>query len=659
MHVAPSAQAWIGPASARLARLSPGTRIGCLVALDAGLAPLALVAASAYSGAPVTSGWLAAAALVVLAGGALSYATGAAHRRLRDLDAAAVLRTLAQAAALAAVAAVAGFADPAAAGVFACAYLVAALSARSVLRWILRAMHRAANGVPRVAIYGAGVTGLQVAAALARDDHLRPVAFIDDNPRLWGRTAAGLRIRRPADLPGMVREGRVTRVVVAIPSAAPARRKAILGRLKALGVEARVMPAFTELLLRGTSLPQDPRALLERDDVALDLGPLVAAYRGQAVLVSGAGGSIGSEICRQILQFEPRALVLLDLSEAALFTIHAALEREADERGIALTPVLGSVGDAPLVRRLLSGHGVDVVLHAAACKHVALVEANPLAGLANNVLGTDILAREAARAGVRRFVLVSSDKAIRPRGAMGATKRLGELVVQDLAARSHGTRFATVRFGNVIGSSGSVVPVFRRQIEEGGPVTLTDAHATRYFMSVEEAVRLVLVAGASASGGEVFALDMGRPLRIADLARSMIAAAGCTVRDAANPAGDIEIREIGLRKGERLHEPAVTEGARPSGIHPALWVAEPPGLAEIALAAILRAARAAVAEGSETDARALLDGFIAGRGTRTNLPAPRPAALSHAGCARTARNAATGTAAPTGNPPTETARAAR
>jgi FlaA1/EpsC-like NDP-sugar epimerase len=378
------------------------------------------------------------------------------------------------------------------------------------------------------------------------------------------------------------------------------------GRARAGDGEVELRPVFAALPvagLRAGGHAADPAGLLARAPHAGLAGPVAAAYAGRAILVTGAGGSIGSELCRQVLACRPRRLVLFELAEHALFRLCRTLAADPAAAAVEIVPVLGSVAEPRLVQGALRANGVKIVLHAAAYKHVPLVEANAVSGLANNVLATRTLAREAAAAGVDRFILVSSDKAVRPVGVMGASKRIAELVIQDLAARGAATTFAAVRFGNVLGSSGSVTEVFGDQIAAGGPLTLTDPEATRYFMTVEEAVSLVLAAGAAATGGAIYALDMGRPVRIADLARKLIEASGKSVRDAATPGGDIAIEITGLRPGERRHEVAMTKGAVPSGIHPAILRVPAPALPELALASLMQAIRAAVAAGSAEAAR--------------------------------------------------------
>jgi FlaA1/EpsC-like NDP-sugar epimerase len=336
------------------------------------------------------------------------------------------------------------------------------------------------------------------------------------------------------------------------------------------------------------------------------------AYTGKSVLVSGAGGSIGSELCRQVLACRPSRLVLFELSELALYTVDQDLRLLAEEAGTELVAVLGSVTDQRIVRRVLTDNAVSVVLHAAAYKHVPLVEANPLVGMANNVLGTSTLAREARELGVTRFILVSSDKAVRPTNVMGASKRLAGRVGQDLAAPSPHTAFAMVRFGNVLGSSGSVVPLFQEQIARGGPVTLTHPDVTRYFMTVQEAARLVLLAGSFAHGGEVYVLDMGQPVLIRNLARQVIEASGYTVNDETNPDGDIEIVTVGLRSGEKLHEELMIGEGLVTTPHPKILCAQEERLSEIEVASALRALRAAVASGDPEAARAVANRWVEG-----------------------------------------------
>lgn len=389
-----------------------------------------------------------------------------------------------------------------------------------------------------------------------------------------------------------------------------------------------VLPVFGPVVFRGVALELQSelkssksctattsQGLLERAPLMASAPPNCAAYRGKSVLISGAGGSIGAGLCQQVLAHRPRVLVLFELNEFALYTVEAALRPLAGRVGCRLVPVLGSVGSKPLVDRVLRENSVQVVLHAAAYKHVPLVEANPLAGLSNNVIGTQVLARAADRHRVERFVLISSDKAVRPRNVMGGTKRLAELVVQDLAGRSTQTAFAIVRFGNVLGSSGSVVPLFQDQIRRGGPVTVTHPDIMRYFMTMEEAVQLVLMAGNMAKGAEIFVLDMGKPVRIMDLARRMITAAGYRPRDPDTPDGDIEITLIGLRPGEKLVEELTLSGILGATAHPKIFSAQEDGLSEVEIAMFLRSLRTAVDSCDDERGLDVLRRWVEGYGT--------------------------------------------
>jgi FlaA1/EpsC-like NDP-sugar epimerase len=381
------------------------------------------------------------------------------------------------------------------------------------------------------------------------------------------------------------------------------------------------VPSFAQLVgeeaFIDTLTPVVAGRFLGRQQVDQGLLPGFAAYAGQSVLVSGAGGSVGSELCRQLLAMRPRRLVLFEVSEIALYTIDRELRELAEGMAIDIVPVLGSTTDSRMARAVMVEHCVEVVLHAAAYKHVPLVEANPIAGLANNVLGTRTMGDAANEAGVKRFVLISTDKAVRPTNIMGASKRLAELVVQDLAKRSNGTVFSMVRFGNVLGSSGSVIPLFKEQIARGGPVTLTHEDVTRYFMTISEAAQLVLLAGSfsdpsRSSGGEVYVLDMGKPVRIRDLAVQMIEAAGYSVRSPANPDGDIEIVVVGLRPGEKLHEELLIGEGLLTTPHPKILRAEETSLTELRMAGALRALRAAVTTGDPEQARQVVRDYVDG-----------------------------------------------
>lgn len=486
------------------------------------------------------------------------------------------------------------------------------------LLWILRqGQHRC-----RVLIYGAGNTGLQLAAALKAHDTIVPVAFLDDNPALQSLTVAGLKVYPPASVADIARDRDIKRVLLAMPSVSMPKLAQIARRLQRMGLDVHALPSFAQLIgeekLLDNLTPVVPGQFLGRAPVEATLPEGNEAYINRSVLVTGAGGSIGSELCRQMLVYRPKRLVLFDVSEIALYTIDKELRAICDELQyrIDIVSVLGSVTDSRMARAVMQDHAVEVVFHAAAYKHVPLVENNPIAGLANNVLGTRTLADAAHEAGVSRFILISSDKAVRPTNVMGASKRLAELVIQDLAKRSRETVFSMVRFGNVLGSSGSVIPLFKEQIARGGPVTLTHEDVTRYFMTIAEAARLVLLAGSYSQGhmkgGDVFVLDMGKPVRIRELAVQMIEAAGYTVREEANPDGDIEIVTVGLRPGEKMHEELLIGEGLLTTPHPKILRAKEASLSEIEMASALRALREAVASGDANAARRMIRRWVDG-----------------------------------------------
>lgn len=353
-------------------------------------------------------------------------------------------------------------------------------------------------------------------------------------------------------------------------------------------------------------------ALLERDKIELDLPEVSEAYEGRCVFVSGAGGSIGSELARQVVAAGARKVVLYDHSEYALYTIERELRQFADAHGVRLIPVLASVTDQKRAQAVLREQEVDIVLHAAAYKHVPMIEENEIAGVRNNVIGTQTMAVASRLAGVRRFMLVSTDKAVRPTNIMGATKRLAELVVQDMQTRSESTVFSMVRFGNVLGSSGSVIPLFREQIRTGGPITLTHADVTRYFMTIPEAARLVLLAGSFAEGGEVFVLDMGDPIRILDLARRMVSLSGLRLRDDDHPQGDIEVRFTGLRPGEKLFEELLIDARNLPTPHPKIMRAEEIKLSELEMARLLRDLTTAIDQNDKAAVRQIVQASVDG-----------------------------------------------
>jgi FlaA1/EpsC-like NDP-sugar epimerase len=439
--------------------------------------------------------------------------------------------------------------------------LVSVGASRMLARFWLGGLYRSQLklGLPRVLIYGAGNAGRQLAGAMANSHEMKVVGFLDDDDRLHGHVLNGLSIYSPADLEGLVPSLEVSTVLLAIPSLRRHRRNELIQRMLSAHVQVRTLPGVSELA-QGTVSISDLRELdiddlLGREPVSPNPILIGKNIADKVVLVTGAGGSIGSELCRQILAARPASMILIDQSEFALYEIHQELSEKlrADDK-ISLIPVLASVRDETRMREVLTQWRPQTVYHAAAYKHVPLVEDNPVEGIRNNTLGTLVAAQVAGETGVSDFVLISTDKAVRPTNVMGASKRLAEMALQALSAVHGNTRYAMVRFGNVLGSSGSVVPKFRRQIRDGGPITLTHPDMTRYFMTIPEAAQLVIQAGAMAKGGDVFVLDMGAPVKILDLATRMVELSGLTLRDEGRPEGDIEIHITGLRPGEKLFE---------------------------------------------------------------------------------------------------------
>ena len=436
------------------------------------------------------------------------------------------------------------------------------------------------GGAVRVAIYGAGQAGTQLASALRAGDEYLAVAFIDDKKELQGATIAGIKVYPSTDLADLIAEKKIKGILLAMPSLKRAQQKQILDRLEPLKIKIRVTPPIKSLVNGQLSL-QDVREievedLLGRDPVEPDARLISACITGRTVMVTGAGGSIGSELCRQIIRLRPTRLILLELSEFALYSIEQELQALQQEAGneVEVMPFLGSVSEQEKCLRILTAFSVETVYHAAAYKHVPLVEHNPVEGIRNNAFGTLSLAEAAMTAGVKHFVLISTDKAVRPTNVMGSTKRLAELILQAFARQQKHTRFCMVRFGNVLGSSGSVVPLFRNQIMAGGPITITHPEITRYFMTIPEAAQLVLQAGAMSEGGDVFVLDMGEPVKIVDLAKRMVHLSGLEVKSDTTPDGTIEIRQIGLRPGEKLYEELLI-GANVEGTeHPLIMRAQ-------------------------------------------------------------------------------------
>jgi len=439
---------------------------------------------------------------------------------------------------------------------------------------------RATRNRERVIIYGAGSAGVELTISLKSGDEYLPVAMLDDDPKLHGKIVKGLEVYPPSELEPLCREFDAKRILLAVPRAKHSIRRRILENLSEFPVHVQTIPDLGDIVSGRARVDElsdvQVEELLGRDPVPPNPELLRACVERKSVLVTGAGGSIGSELCRQILALNPKRLVLQELSEAALYSINHELEHALGsmDGDCEIVPLLGSVHHENKLRKVMETFAVQTVYHAAAYKHVPLVEHNMFEGIHNNIFGTLHTACAAIEAGVETFVLISTDKAVNPTSIMGATKRFAELILQAYADKDSSTRFCMVRFGNVLESSGSVVPLFRKQIREGGPITVTHRDIIRYFMTIPEAAELVIQAGAMARGGDVFVLDMGDPVRIKDLAYRMVNLMGLTVQDDENPDGDIAIEYIGLRPAEKLYEELLI-GSNVTGTHhPRIWRAD-------------------------------------------------------------------------------------
>ncbi|MEJ5991378.1 nucleoside-diphosphate sugar epimerase/dehydratase [Ramlibacter sp. PS3R-8] len=538
-------------------------------------------------------------------------------------------------------------------------FLLLIASSRSIARLWLADMGfvKGAGPAGRLLIYGADGPGVQTAESIVRTRHFKLLGFVDDDRSKVGRMVNGVPVIAASGIADFVRTWQVTDILLALPRATRERRNEIIAQLSALPVHVRTVPNMTELA-SGQVTVQDFRELdiedlLGRDPVPPQPELLARNLAGKVVAVTGAGGSIGSELCRQIVGERPRRLLLIDHSEYALYAIHRELETLCQGRDLAveLVPLLASINDATRIGQIFRAFSPATVYHAAAYKHVPMVEHNPAPSVVNNVFGTLNVARAAIECRASHFVLVSTDKAVRPTNIMGASKRMAELVLQALAARGavgvhggsvpslvpHRTCFSMVRFGNVLDSSGSVVPMFRQQVANGGPLTVTDPRVTRYFMTIPEAAQLVLQAGAMGAGGDVFVLDMGQPVRVMDLARRIIELSGLRVRDADNPQGDIEIVVIGLRPGEKLYEELLI-GDHPEGTsHPRIMRAREDFVPWPELSASLDELWAATQANDVERIRAILGQRVIGYESEAGVvdhlsvaaaPSPRHAALS-------------------------------
>ena len=502
---------------------------------------------------------------------------------------------------------------------------------RAAARFWLGGLYRRYAGVSgnsKVLIYGAGEAGRQLAAAMQGGHRMRVVGFLDDDHQLHGQVLNGLQVYNPSDLHELVHTQQVSDVLLAVPSISRQRRNEILQRMLQAKVSVRTLPSMTELA-QGRVTVSDLRELdiddlLGREHVVPDPGLFQKNIRAKVVLVTGAGGSIGSELCRQILRHGPRVLLLLEQSEFALYQIHQELQALELATEVQLIPLIASVQNPQRMQSVLQTWSPHTIYHAAAYKHVPMVEHNLAEGVRNNVFGTLVTARYAREAGCEDFVLISTDKAVRPTNVMGASKRLAEMVLQALAdapqeesnhadaQQRQRTRYSMVRFGNVLGSSGSVVPKFRQQIRDGGPITLTHAEMTRYFMTIPEAAQLVIQAGAMATGGDVFVLDMGEPVRIRDLALRMIELSGLSLKKTPDSEGDIEIVVTGLRPGEKLYEELLIGDNPQPTMHPRIMKAHEEYLAWSALKPALDALDQAMRDSDPLRARQQLQKLVTG-----------------------------------------------
>ncbi len=488
---------------------------------------------------------------------------------------------------------------------------------RLVVRAFYQGLFRAAGD--KVAIYGAGTSGRQLLNTINQVGEYSVAVFLDDDHKLVGRVINGVPVYRPEELPRLIESFDINYVFLALPSASHKRRGEIIDKLEGLAVHVKTVPDFSDLMSGAAKVGQlqdiDLADLLGRDPVPSYPELIDARIRGKVVMVTGAGGSIGSELCRQIVKLAPGELILMDSSEYALYQIGSQLEQQLarSDAQVKVTPLLGSVQKQPWLEAVCRAFGVNTIYHAAAYKHVPMVEFNVAEGVYNNVFGTLAAAKAAVNTGVENFVLISTDKAVRPTNIMGASKRMAELLLQACAQKYKSTGFSLVRFGNVLGSSGSVVPLFRQQIQNGGPVTVTHKDITRYFMTVTEAAQLVLQASAMGGDGEVFVLDMGEPVRIEHLARRLIRLMGFEVKDADHPMGDIEIRYTGLRPGEKLYEELLLGDNVMGTEHPQIMRAEEELLEEAEIDALMGELRVACenndCEGIQAVLKRTVNGF--------------------------------------------------
>jgi FlaA1/EpsC-like NDP-sugar epimerase len=502
------------------------------------------------------------------------------------------------------------------------------------LRYLLRLLLKANVSLINkkiVAIYGAGEAGQQLAAMLNRAHEFTPVAFIDDNKMIKGLFFEGIPVLHPHDtrIKEKLTALNVGQILLAIPSINIEEKRKVVSYLKYMSYEVRSVPGLSELV-NGSAKIADLREikiedLLGRDPIPPDEHLLRKCVGNKSILISGGGGSIGSEICRQALALNPIKIIVVDSSELALYNIEQELTKLNHHHStpVELLFILNSVTAHLDMLNILKSHKVDTIFHAAAYKHVPIVEGNPISGFINNVIGTDSLARAALKANVLNFVLISTDKVVRPTNVMGATKRIAELVIQSIAHKHDGTSFTAVRFGNVLGSSGSVIPLFLQQIRNGGPVTITDPNVTRYFMTISEAVQLVIQSAALSSNGDTFLLDMGKPMKIIELARQMIHLSGLEPID-ANGIGDIEVKSVGLRPGEKLYEELLLSGEFQATSHPMIYRADETRLNLEKFNSNFESVKASIKQESfsEDDLAVFLEQWVSGFRAHFNLQNP-------------------------------------
>ncbi|MFN8770867.1 MAG: polysaccharide biosynthesis protein [Neisseriaceae bacterium] len=456
--------------------------------------------------------------------------------------------------------------------IFALAYIG---GTRIFLRGISRSINNSIKNKINVAIYGAGSAGVQLCLSLQTGSEYNPVAFFDDESKAWGSTIRGVTIFRPRDIAKILRQYNISEVLLAIPSATITRRNQIINLLEPLSIQIKTIPGMADLVSGIVTINDikdvEIEDILGREQIPADTLLLEKNIRGKNVFITGAGGSIGSELSRQIAEIKPNLLVLLEVCEYALYEIEKELSSKHPD--LKIIDILGNIIDQNVIDRIIEQFKINTIYHAAAYKHVPMVEFNPVSGVSNNILGTHVVAKAALKYNVDIMVLISTDKAVRPTNVMGASKRCAEMLLQSLQEISNHTIFTMVRFGNVLGSSGSVVPLFRKQIKNGGPITVTHPEVIRYFMTIPEAVQLVIQASNMACGSEVFILDMGQPVKIIDLAKRMIHLSGLNIKDETNPDGDIEIQFTGLRPGEKLYEELLIGNNPQQTTHPRIMKA--------------------------------------------------------------------------------------